>query len=396
MNNRLRERISDPSWARVSLALTLTAVLMSGAVTTPTVQAQTLRILHAFKGSPDGANPWAGLVADTAGNFYSTTVHGGSAGYGTVFEVDSSGKEKVLYSFTGPDGFEPYAGVILDAANNIYGTTMYGGCCKDGTVFKINSSGKETVLHSFTGGTTDGCNPTMGLIEDKSGNLYGTTQACGSGGYGTVFKLSKKGKETVLHSFSGADGEFPNDGNLFMDESGNLYGVTSGGGSNNYGVVYKLSKSGKLTVLYNFAGGTTDGCYAYGPVTMDSAGNLYGTAIECGTFGYGVVWKLSTSGEETVLYNFAGGASDGSYPSGGVVLDSAGNLYGDTENGGFRNDGTIFELDPTGKETVLHTFSPSEGSSPVGGVLLDANGNLYGTALNYGKHYDGTVWSLTP
>jgi len=156
----------------------------------------------------------------------------------------------------------------------------------------------------------------MGLVKDKFGNLYGTTQACGSASYGTVFKLSKNREETILHSFAGgADGEFPNDGNLFIDKSGNLYGITSGGGSSGYGVVYQVSNSGKETVLYTFAGGTSDGCYGYGPVTMDTAGNLYGTTIECGLHGAGVVWKLSKGGKEMVLHNF-GGTSDGTYPSG--------------------------------------------------------------------------------
>lgn len=363
-------------------------------------QAQKFKDIYSFTGATDGANPWAAVLVDAAGNIYGTTVQGGSAGYGTVFKVDSGGKETVLHSFVGSDGDQPEGALIRDAwdaAGNIYGTTVYGGCCKDGTVFKLDSSGKQTVLHSFTGGTTDGCNTDIGLVEDRAGNFYGTTWGCGAYGYGTVFKVSKEGKETILYSFGGgSDGEFPHDGSLLIDKAGNLYGQTSGGGSSGYGVVYKVSQKGKETVLYTFAGGTTDGCYAYGPVTMDGAGNLYGTTIECGSYGAGVVWKLNQNGKEEVLHSF-GGTDDGGAPSGGVVLDAAGDLYGDTEIGGdSSSDGVIFKLTEEGNETVLHRFSGTDGRDPVGGVFRDAKGNLYGTTLEGGRDGYGTVWSYVP
>jgi uncharacterized repeat protein (TIGR03803 family) len=379
----------------VGIALALAMVLLPAVVAAPSARAQTFTDLYNFTGGADGADPWAGVVLDAADNIYGTTMFGGSSGYGTVFKMDSSGNETVLHSFAGTDGAEPWAGVIRDANGNIYGTTMWGGCCKDGTVFKLDPSGKQTVLHSFTGGTTDGCNPTMGLVQDKLGNLYGATQACGSSSWGTIFKLDQKGNETVLYSFTGGtDGENPNYGSLFMDKNGNLYGVTSGGGLYDEGVVYKLSKSGKETVLHTFAGGETDGCYPYGSVTMDHAGNLYGTTVECGTYGGGVVWKVSERGKETLLHSLY--CPDGCAPSAGVVLGTDGNLYGDNETGGSSNDGTIFKLTAKGKITVLHTFSGSDGKSPVGGVVLDKKGNLYGAATFGGSYDYGTVFKLTP
>jgi uncharacterized repeat protein (TIGR03803 family) len=371
--------------------LLLIVALVAGA------QAQTFTDLYNFTGGTDGADPCAGVIRDAAGNIYGTTVFGGSFQYGTVFKVDSKGKETVLHSFAGPDGADPWAGVIRDAAGNIYGTTVYGGCCKDGTVFKLDSKGTETVLHSFTGGTTDGCNTDLGLVEDKSGNLYGATYLCGAYGYGAVFKLSKDGKVTLLHSFAGgSDGEFPHYGSLFIDQNDNLYGQTSGGGgSAGCGVVYKVSKSGEETVLHTFAGYPTDGCYAYGPVTMDEHGNLYGTTTFGGSRNAGAVWKLSKSRKETILHNF-GGTSDGAFPSGGVILDANGNLYGDTETGGSSGDGIIFKLTKNGKETVLHKFSGTDGNSPVGGVFRDTKGTLYGATLKGGSYGYGTVWKLTP
>ena len=177
-----------------------------------------------------------------------------------------------------------------------------------------------------------------------------------------------------------------------MDKAGSLYGTTQSGGTSGQGVVYKLSKSG-FKVLHSFAGGTTDGCFPWGSVAMDKGGNLYGTATGCGSSNDGVVWKLSKTGKQTVLHSFAG--SDGNLPEAGVVMDAKGNLYGDTSGGGANGRGTVYEL-KKGKVTLLHSFTGSDGQTPVGGVILDAKGNLYGTAEGGGTGSNGTVWSLTP
>jgi len=374
--------------------LALAAVLALSVVTTKSAQAQTFTVLWSFAGSPGPGNPYPSLLQDTAGNLYGTTYMGGTSDAGTVFEVSKSGQDTVLHNFTGdPDGANPYASLIRDTAGNLYGTTAAGGTANAGTVFKLSKAGTETVLYSFAGGTTDGCNPYGGLIRDTADNLYGTTSGCGASSYGTVFELSKAGKETVLHSFAYSDGADPYLTSLLMDAKGNLYGITSKGGAG-YGTVYKLSKNGTFTLLHSFTGGTTDGCYASGTPWMDTKGNLYGTAEECGSSNLGIVWKLSKKGRETVLHHFAGGKSDGANPYAGVVMDAAKNLYGTTYAGGASNLGMVYELNAKGTPTVLHSFAGSDGENPYGGLIRDAKGGFYGTTFTGGSGGAGTVWKL--
>jgi uncharacterized repeat protein (TIGR03803 family) len=302
-------------------------------------------------------------------------------------------KESVIYSFKGGanDGGYPSAGVIRDAAGNIYGTTWLGGAVDFGTVFEISKHG-ETLLHSFRGGA-DGAVPLAGLIRDAAGNLYGTTTVGGGPScVGTVFKLSTTGKETVLHCFAGqpTDGGYPL-ASLILSKKGNLYGTTDSGGTNNVGTVFNMAAAGSETVLHSFTGGVvggTDGASPGGGVIRDSAGNLYGATLAGGPQNAGVVFKVDAAGMETVLYAFSGGAA-GANPMGNLVRDAAGNLYGITNIGGTANRGTIFKIDPTGKETVLHNFGfPGDGGYPQSGLVRDAAGNLYGSAdggtFNYG------------
>jgi uncharacterized repeat protein (TIGR03803 family) len=392
-------------------ALALAFVFDLGLPTSQSAEAQTLTVLHKFKGGADGATPLAGLVRDNAGNLYGTTSAGGHStcrrvdtGCGTVFKVDRIGKKTVLYRFTGgADGEYPEAGLVRDNAGNLYGATYFGGTYDDGTVFRVNKTGKHTVLYSFSG-APDGKNPYGALVRDAAGNLFGTTEN-GGAGYGTIFKLSKSGKETVLHYFGmeSLDGKYPNLTALLMDTEGNLYGVTQDGYSECEGIgcgtLYKLSKAGIYKILHSFTGGTTDGCEPYGTPTMDSHGNLYGTTYGCGSANGGIVWKLSTNGNESVLHNFT---SDGANPQAGVILDAKGNLYGDTQGGGFSGYGIVFKLSMTGKETVLHNFKRMEGASE-GGLVRDAKGDLYGTSAEGGRSNCktvpqgcGTVWKLTP
>lgn len=394
--------ISTMRQPAASAALALALVLVFGAVTTQSARAQTFTTRYNFTGSTDGGWPYASLIRDTAGNLYGATEVGGVSGAGTVFKVSKNGTEKVLYSFTGgADGANPFAELLRDTAGNLYGTTANGGASGLGTVFKVSKTGKETVLYSFAGGT-DGCYPYGGLLRDQAGNLYGTTEVCGASGVGTVFKLGKAGKETVLHSFAGgtSDGEFPSFTTPLMDKKGNLYGVAEQGGTYNQGVVYKLGKSGKFTLLYSFAGGTIDGCNIFGTPAMDSAGNLYGTANNCGASHVGMVWKVSPKGKETVLHNFAGGASDGAEPIAGLIMDAKGNLYGDTYQGGSASLGTVYKLNKKGTLTLLHTFTGPDGDYPYSGLIQDAAGNLYGTTLYGGsgqgcRNGCGTVWRIT-
>jgi len=430
----------------------------------------------------DGIQPFASLIADASGNLYGTTNGGGSTnssdcnvgscGYGTVFKLTPSGSgftKTVLYNFCSQpnctDGANPYAGVIEDAAGNFYGTTYNGGANGGGTVFKLTPSGNgytESVLYNFCsesqGSTacTDGVNPQAGVIEDSSGNLYGTTNLGGTGvtlvngvfAYGTVFMLSPSGSGynyTVLYNFCPpggttfcTDGAAPN-ATLVEDAAGNLYGTTVLGGTGTHalecaglgcGTVFKLSpNSGSYveTVLYSFCsqGGSncTDGGYPYtAPLIEDAFGNFYGTTSSggvnsCDTPGCGTVFKLAPNGDgsytESILHSFD--YTDGASPNAGLIEDAAGNLYGTTSYGGTGlswqcagcSSGTVFELSPSGNsytETVLYNFCSqggtqcTDGAVPVAGVIQDASGNLYGTTEFGGVNgIDwGTIFKLSP
>jgi uncharacterized repeat protein (TIGR03803 family) len=322
-------------------------------------------VLYSFTGkNGDGKYPASleSLTRDAAGNLYGTTFEGGDPttcsglGCGIVFKLDQNGKETVLHIFGhGKDGLEPASGLVRDAAGNLYGTTEGGGVNNVGTVFKINKTGKYTAVYSFRGGR-DGNAPVGGLIRDSAGNLYGTTFYGGGGctfGCGTVFKLDSKGNETVLYRFTdGADGGFPV-GRLLRDAAGNLYGTASGGGNfgcfdgEGCGVVFKLDTTNGESVLYTFTGGA-DGEHPHAGLVRHSSGNLYGTTLDGGNSGWGVVFKLDTMGTETVLHSFGSG-SDGAFPL-GLLRDAAGNLYGVAEGGGNLSCqggcGTVFEVTP--------------------------------------------------
>ena len=397
------------SWCACALALLFTL----GLAVTSFAQARTLTVLHTFGNINDGANPQAGLIRDPGGNFYGVTTAGGTHNLGTVFKLDSGGTETVLYSFSGgTDGRYPIGGLIRDGAGNLYGTTVGGapGGPGFGTVFKLDSAGHETTLYTFTGGT-DGASPSGTLLRDASGNLYGTTQNgginCGNG-CGTVFKVDPAGHETVLYSFTGGtDGSNPVVG-VIRDAAGNFYGTASAGGDlsactipgvpSGCGVVFKLDGTGSFSVLYTFSGGA-DGGNPASPLLLDAAGNLYGTAARGGLtacqFGCGTLFKLDTSETLTVLYSFPG-TTDANTPTGPLLRDSAGFIWGTTTGGGRVSLGTVYRVDAAGHAIKLHSFTAgSDGGSPYGGVIRDAAGNFYGTAIGGGSNAAGTIFKLS-
>jgi len=362
------------------------------------------RLKHAFTGG-DGALPTATLIQDLAGNLYGTTSYGGGSGLGVVFKLDTANTETVLHAFAGPDGATPHGRLVLDESGNLYGTTSAGGTSGLGTVFKIDTSGTETVLHNFSG-KPDGAKPYAGLVMDGAGNLYGTTEKGGASGFGTVFKVDTAGNEMVLHSFAGgsSDGVDPKSG-VILDDMGNLYGTTFSGGSGGKGTVFKLDTTNTETVLYNFTGGS-DGGNPLGGVTRDKAGTLYGTTAMGGTqFGIGhygcckgvlfSVGSTDSPSREKVLYTFTGG-NDGGIPASDLVLHN-GALYGTTLSGGPGHRGTAFNVTiATGKEKVLHGFSgKGDGSAPHAGLLINSAGVIYGTAEKGGRFKQGTVFQYT-
>jgi uncharacterized repeat protein (TIGR03803 family) len=404
------------------------------------VAASTYKVLYKFTGGADGKNPDDGLIFDTAGNLYGTTIWGGNvscnngSGCGTAFKLtrnsDGSWTESVLYSFCSlkncNDGSFPVAPLIFDTAGNLYGTTLDGGnvSCNCGTVFKLtqNSDGgwTETVLHRFN--FNDGSVP-LSLIFDVFGNLYGTTAAGGSslcfhGGCGVVFKLTPQSggrwMERVLYTFTGGvDGEEPV--GLIFDTAGNLYGTTAlaGNASCGCGTVFKLTPNSNGTwtenVLHSFTG--RDGAEPNGGLIFDTTGNLYGTTFGGGNddscnngTGCGTVFKLTPNSDGSwkyhKLHDFS--ANPGAIPPSGLVPDSAGNLYGTTESGRPGVDGVVFKLTPQSgggwAYSVLHLFSGNPAASPSGGLAVDKGGNLYGTTSGCGSGYNchGVVFELTP
>jgi uncharacterized repeat protein (TIGR03803 family) len=348
---------------------------------TPTSTGWSYTELYAFKGGQDGSDPTYSLILDAAGNIYGTTLSGGgsqicSVGCGTVFELtpNSTGgwTENVLYRFQGGnDGRNPIGGVVLDEAGNLYGPTEMGGeGCGSvgcGTVFELSpSSGggwTEQVLYVFPSyGNSDGFNPEGGVTIDAFGNLYGTTNNGGTGchgaGCGTVFELAPNSTggwtESVLHRFQGGrDGQFSS-GSVVFDQSGNLYGTTFRGGSKaGCGTVFELTPSsgGKWTegILHRFGCGRDGGGPQTG-VTLDAAGNLYGTTQANGTGGDGTVFKLApVSGGQwafSVLHSFTG-KRDGALPQAGLILDPTdSHLFGTTIYGGVDGLGVVFEVMP--------------------------------------------------
>jgi uncharacterized repeat protein (TIGR03803 family) len=452
----------------VVLAVLVMVALMPGT----RAAAQTEKVLHNFDylGSvKDGAAPYGGVAVDASGNLYGMTNIGGTGlctndgfvvGCGTVFEVSpktgGGWSYKILHNFsnTGKDGYFPLGALTLDASGNLYGTTVYGGTgsCGNifsdtgcGTVFELSpkTGGGWTykIVHSFRSTAPDGNYPEGNVTIDSAGNLYGTTFGGGAYGYGTVFEFKAVAgggwTESIAHSFNddGVDGYYSGKetlglilytgATLTLDGSGNLYGVTDWGGTNDYGTIFELkpSSGGAWTeaVVHDFD--YTDGANPAGGLAMDGAGNLYGTTVYGSPGNAGTVFELSPAGGGswtlTQLHHFSF-YTDGDAPQGGVVLDASGNLYGTTVWGGDGDSacgptqcGTVFKLAPstggTWTLTVLENFGDiaTDGANPVGGLTIDSHGRIFGTTLDGGSgtclNYNddpvatcGTVFAIEP
>ena len=380
------------------LAVAWLALWLSITITVPAAaQSVNYTTLYWFTGGFDAADPWAGLVQGTDGNFYGTSVYGGS-GFGTVFKITPTGTETVLHIFANnsSDGGYPYGGLIQATDGNLYGTTNSGGAQNFGTVFKITPGGTETVLYSFTGGA-DGLQPRGRLIQATDGNFYGTTLG-GASNSGAVFKITPTGSETTLHSFAGgtSDGANPQAG-LIQASDGNLYGTTSGGGTDSRGTVFAITTGGTYDVLYSFRNNGSDGANPFAALIQASDGNFYGTTLNGGAHAMGTVFAITSGGGENIVHTFGG--SDGEYPYSGLIQGSDGNFYGTTEGGGANGVGTVFQITLTGTETVLHSFgSGSDGRIPYSGLIQAADGKFYGTtyySTYNGTPSDGTVYAFS-
>jgi uncharacterized repeat protein (TIGR03803 family) len=393
------------------------AALLLSASMTIVSSAQTFTKLADFNGS-DGIDPYA-LVQGKDGNLYGTAAVGGANDEGTVFKMTPDGTVTAIYSFCSKtsctDGAQPEAGLVLGTDGNFYGTTWgggenYYGLCTNGcgTVFKVTLSGTLTTLYTFCSESNcyDGENPDAGLVQGTDGNFYGTTERGGPNGRGSIFKITPSALLTTLSSFcpksgcSAANGENPMAG-LALSSDGNFYGTAEGGGTGNQGIVFRMTPSGTLTTLHSFCSqsGCSDGADPQSTLVQGTDGNFYGTAHGGGAHNGGVVFKITPLGELTTLYSFCSHSdcSDGDVPLTGLVQGTDGNFYGTTDDGGTgtSGEGTIFKITPSGAFTSLHSFDGTDGSQPEAVLMQSTNGVFYSTATEGGAGGDGTVFSLS-
>lgn len=397
-------------------SILMLAMLFLGSSDLP---AQTGHILHSFTGGPgDGSGPQGLVAVDRAGNVYGSTPYGASrdgicaalGGCGMVFRAVNRNGAFVynpLYLFHGNDGAQPLAGVVVGPDGVVYGTTLSGGgtgCGGNGcgVVFKLTPppmfcrmafcSWDETVIYSFSGNGP--ANFFSTVIVDNAGNLYGASFSGGAFGGGTVYKLSPSGggnyTETTLYSFTGgADGGEPMS-EVAMDAAGNIYGTAAFGGADGNGTVFKLVRSAggyTFQLLYSFTGGQ-DGGIPEGNVMLDSAGNLYGASGDGGG-----IFQITPSGTFTVIDTQAQSLQSP------ISIDAAGNLYGTTYGGGQRDDGAMFKDTYSGgswTHNVIFSFDGGNGGLPLSDVGFDASGNMYVTSTAGGQGGQGTLVQVTP
>jgi uncharacterized repeat protein (TIGR03803 family) len=383
--------ISAPLECAARRVLSAAGIVIVLAFAAHPASGQTESVLCSFNGK-DGSLPGQRLTIDSAGNLFGSTV-GNFPSIGSIFKLTPSGQLKVLYRFTdGRQRLFTTGKLVLDKNGNLTGVDQTGGSSGNGSIFRLTQSGVFTVLYSFTGGS-DGAFPN-GVVSDSQGNLYGTTNLGGAFGQGTVFEFTPAHGVKVLYSFQGkSDGGEPFDSALYRDSQGNLYGTTMfDGGRISFGVVFKVTADGTESVLHTFTGGS-DGARPKGSLIADSSGNLYGTTSSGGGLRGGTVFQITPEGILTVLHTFSG--SDGFDPNPGLAIDARGNLLGTTFSGGSSNDGAVFEITPEGVETVLHSFSGSDGATPYNGLIVDPQDILYGTTGFGGASNQGTVFELS-
>jgi uncharacterized repeat protein (TIGR03803 family) len=401
----------------IRLSIAAAAVLATTlALASAAMAAPKYKVLHHFGFGNDGGGLWGSLAFDAMGNLYGTTSGGGAYGDGTVFELtlDSNGTwtETILHSFPSfpDDGGAPFGSPMLDGAGNLYGTTAGGGDHYSGTAFKLaRTSWTESILYDFCSKPkcSDGGSPQGDLVMDEAGNLYGTA--------GVAFELSPGSggwKETVLHDFTCRNGDGCDPYAVILDAAGNLYGITQGGGGGGCGggcgTAYELQRTAKGKwkegILHDFGTGNDDMAFPVGVLALDGAGKLYGVVSVGGPTGNGAVYRLTRGSghwKAAIMHSFAGGTGGGG-PAGGVAMDKSGDLYGVTVNGGDPNCdcGVVYKLAPGSKGrwkyTVLHRFTGYDGAQPVAQLIFDSKGNLYGTTSTGGAGGAGVAFELTP
>jgi uncharacterized repeat protein (TIGR03803 family) len=366
-------------------------VFVLSAATAIAAHAQTVTTLAVFDGT-NGAEPeFMSLIQGADGNLYGTTSNGGpfgGAGCGTAFRMTSSGALTTFYNFEcQTDGGYPHAGFVLGTDGKLYGTTSQWGTGGAGTVFKVTAAGTLTTLFSFS--DSQGFLATGALIQATDGNFYGATE--GGGFAGALFKVTPAGAYRPLYlfckQFGCLDGGNPY-GPLVQGSDGNFYGTTLDGGANHlsgergYGTVFKITSTGTLTTLHSFD--VTDGQSPQGGLALGADGNFYGTTVGGGANGLGTVFKITPAGTLSTLHSFDG--TDGSGPNAPLIQATDGNFYGTTAFGGDpscspNGCGTIFKISPSGVFTTLYNFTSAGGFDPTGGLFQATNGTLYGATI---------------
>ena len=375
---------SKDSSCRFSLSLLITVgFLFFGPATA--ARAQTFSVLYNFGSQLDDPCQqfFSGIIAQGRdGNLYSGSSECGAYGRGAAYRVTPGGSLTTEYSFSGgSDGSYPYGGLTLGTDGNFYGATYGGGFGSYGTIFKMTPGGGLTTLYTFTD-SGDGALPAAPPIQGTDGNLYGTTcPGCNNQGvYGTIYKITHSGTFTVLYE---CDITHCEDfyGPLIQGTDGNFYGTSIYGGTNGAGVVLKITPAGQLTDLYSFD--NTHGDYPTGPLVQGTDGNFYGTTLDGGASGYGVVFRMTPAGKLTVLHNM-NGTTDGSAPYAGLVQATDGNFYGVNAYGGAASTycpagcGAIFKITSSGAFSVLYNFDMTTGQLPYTTLYQHTNGVLYG------------------
>lgn len=379
-----------------TIALAIAPMLASTAAQAAPPDYWKHELLYVFDGGPAGHYPLAGLVEASTGKFWGTAL-GGQHGDGVVYKFLPGGTPQVMHAFEGADGRYPAAPLLLQG-DTLFGTTKLGGDIDHGTVFSVTKAGQFNGVASLQ--VASGYEPVAPLVQGSDGKLYGTAVFAGDGGNGSVFSVDTAGNLTAAHAFhdlrgGGTEGRFPH-GPLVQHPNGYLYGTTLGGGQWGHGSIFKLSPSGQLTLLRSFTSDDALGCSPQTGLTLAPNGSMVGTNSLCGAFGGGTLFTVSPEGKVGLLHSFSP-RGQGGKPLGGLVRGSDGRFYGTTSQGAL-GCGSVFSKSPDANGTfkLLYTF-PADGSAgcdPRGTLIFAADGALYGTTTYGGPYNDGTIFRL--
>ncbi len=333
----------------------------------------------------------APFLAQAQETLVGLTSNGGREGKGTAFTIRTTGTGFSIIKGFADWGRTPWGDLVQGVDGNFYGMTSVGGTFDVGTIFKVNSAGTVTVLRHLNY-ATDGANPYGKFTRGADGNFYGLTSSGGTNGYGTIFKITPAGAFTVIRHLGIADGTKPR-GHLVLGADGNFYGATYAGGANGYGTIFKMTPAGILTVLRSLKT-ATDGANCYGSLVKGTDNNFYGITNGGGTTGQGTIFKITPAGVFTVLRNF-NATTDGSHSQSNLIQATDGNFYGMAFYGGASFQGTIFKITPTGTFTTLKSLVSANGSNPYGSLLQGTDGNFYGMTSIGGASGGGTIFKIT-